>query len=95
MNPVKDDENTTTNTPISTAQSTPGSLIAANKRLDSFIDSEIKIKTVDNEEITGTLFTIDPITSCLALNILFGRFAVVCLLPNITILVPLHHFILD
>ncbi|GAB5591595.1 hypothetical protein Unana1_06495 [Umbelopsis nana] len=76
MNPVKDDENTTINTPISTAQSTPGSLIAGNKRLDSFIDSEIKIKTVDNEDITGTVFTIDPITSCLALNILFGRFAV-------------------
>jgi hypothetical protein len=72
MNPVKGEENTSAIT--STTLSTPGSSIAGNKRLDSFIDSEIKIRTVDNEEISGRLFTVDPITSCLALNILFGRF---------------------
>ncbi|KAI8581901.1 hypothetical protein K450DRAFT_229788 [Umbelopsis ramanniana AG] len=66
MNPVKGEENTMA--PTSTTLSTPGSLIAGNKRLDSFIDSEIKIRTVDNEEISGKLFTVDPITSCLALN---------------------------
>ncbi|CAO3677259.1 unnamed protein product [Umbelopsis ramanniana] len=66
MNPVKGEENTSA--PTSTTQSTPGSSIAGNKRLDSFLDSEIKIRTVDNEEISGRLFTVDPITSCLALN---------------------------
>ncbi|KAI9287041.1 anticodon-binding domain-containing protein [Umbelopsis sp. AD052] len=67
MNPVKGEENTMA--PASTTLSTtPGSSIAGNKRLDSFIDSEIKIRTVDNEEISGKLFTVDPITSCLALS---------------------------
>ncbi|KAG2188987.1 hypothetical protein INT44_004129 [Umbelopsis vinacea] len=44
MNPVKGEENTMA--PASTTLSTtPGSSIAGNKRLDSFIDSEIKIRT--------------------------------------------------
>lgn len=102
MNPVKGEESTTS--PLSTAQLTPGSSIVGNKRLDSFIDSEIKIKTVDNEEIIGKLFTVDPITSCLALNILFGRFLVVVLnIANQTNLILIlftalkvrNHFILD
>jgi hypothetical protein len=73
MNPVKGEENAST--PTSTALTTPGSSIAGNKRLDSFIDSEIKIRTVDNEEITGKLFTVDHVTSCLALNILLMAYA--------------------
>ncbi|CAO3682665.1 unnamed protein product [Umbelopsis vinacea] len=43
-----------------TRPANPWIIIVGNKRLDSFIDSEIKIKTVDNEEIIGKLFTSIP-----------------------------------
>jgi hypothetical protein len=73
MSTVKGEENTLPST-TTAGQSAPGSSSAGNKRLDTFIDCEIKIKTVDDEEISGKLFTVDTTTGCLALNILFKRY---------------------
>ncbi|KAM3586197.1 hypothetical protein VKS41_002725 [Umbelopsis sp. WA50703] len=67
MSTVKGEENTLPST-TTAGQSAPGSSSAGNKRLDTFIDCEIKIKTVDDEEISGKLFTVDTTTGCLALN---------------------------
>ncbi|KAJ2964196.1 hypothetical protein NQZ79_g789 [Umbelopsis isabellina] len=56
MSTVKGEENTSPSA-TTAGQSASGSSNAGNKRLDTLIDCEIKIKTVDEEEITGKLFT--------------------------------------
>ncbi|KAG2182319.1 hypothetical protein INT43_007249 [Umbelopsis isabellina] len=63
MSTVKGEENTSPSA-TTAGQSSSGSSNAGSKRLDTLIDCAIRIKTVDDEEITGKLFTVDPTTGC-------------------------------